>query len=46
MPQISPAGEILLNAPAGMVSWTYSITFCTWDGAAGCPSKADETLRF
>jgi len=21
--------EILLNAPAGMVSWTYSIRLCT-----------------
>ena len=45
------AEHILLNAPAGMLSWIYSIRcrmpqdIWTCHGVAGCPSKAGQTLR-
>ena len=54
MPQPSVAEHILLNAPAGMLSWIYSYKvqnapgrldiFWTCHGVAGCPSKAGQTL--
>ena len=54
MPQPSLAGEILLNAPAGMVSWTYSmsgrIPQDVWTYSVtvmvrqGAPAKLDTTI--